>query len=684
MAASARALALTPDERKRALAAIAPEARGLRQVLDALKGDGEELVRRGRHQLQTRRDDVAGAKVAVPTPLESLLPDAWQVPGALAALAEELAAGRTPTPLDPAAADRGAVAFFNVLERLGFAVDVAVVDKMNRFVEQPAFLDRLDPASPMGATVRAAVTPGHTLLAVAGQASFSRYRPEGDRVGYSFAKVAVVPDGFRPGAVAAPHDRRDWFVKRSLTPRDDSLMEACLWVIDQLARRFLVQDAPEVKYVEPVDEQWLTLPSVGGVSESYWRLLEGLGHVVTLKIRQVSRYEPLLTWAGLNPEIVSAAAPAPAVSDQDVTRTVEVMRVFPAPGAPAEGEERALAAVETTAYPHPTLVRFSYQLPSDSARSLLNAISAMRTGFRGTDLGFGYTLPEAPAGDNRARTLVMEAMTPATAGLPAPRPVDPSDLPVREAARPRLFRNERLVTLPDLAYFYEYTLSARAAYLGRRPAVPALSVLSRPEASPSPAERSPRQLAIPRPRLAVATGPPLRVTAEVFLARHADLLTGPEAAAAPPALPFPYHLGTTSQTTPAPDLPDLMTRYTLIYLQAGNVGTPSPEDIYVRVASVTLPWSPFHGKADKPKPVVAAIHDKVTLTQAGGPDVREFLASVEVLPGVPPAYRVTFTLKVLTADTILLADPSRVFLVADRGGPESKRSSFEVLTGGGS
>ena len=36
------------------------------------------------------------------------------------------------------------------------------------------------------------------------------------------------------------------------------------------------------------------------------------------------------------------------------------------------------------------------------------------------------------------------------------------------------------------------------------------------------------------------------------------------------------------------------------------------------------------------------------------------------------------------ADTTLLADPVRAFLVSDRGGPESKSSRFEVLPGAGS
>src|SRR5207302_204902 len=103
-----------------------------------------------------------------------------------------------------------------------------------------------------------------------------------------------------------------------------------------------------------------------------------------------------LKWA--QPELFAA----PAVVPTDATRGVEVARVFPQAGSGAEAEEPALAAVATTAYPHPTLVRYSYQLPSDGARALVNAISAARTGFRGTDLGFGYEIPKTPAGVGRS------------------------------------------------------------------------------------------------------------------------------------------------------------------------------------------------------------------------------------------------------------------------------------------
>src|SRR5262249_24878204 len=163
---------------------------------------------------------------------------------------------------------------------------------------------------------------------------------------------------------------------------------------------------------------------------------------------------------------------------------------------------------------------------------LLNAISAVRTGFRGTDLGFGYTLPEAPVGTDRSRTKVMEAMVAATSGLTLPTPSGtPSPLSILDATRPRLFPNERLVSLPALAYFYAYSLSVRAGYAARRVSGPSLSVLSRVEHSPSIAERSPRQFDMPQPRLSVLS--PRRLKFDVYLGRHADFVTADEQRAMP-------------------------------------------------------------------------------------------------------------------------------------------------------
>jgi len=132
---------------------------------------------------------------------------------------------------------------------------------------------------------------------------------------------------------------------------------------------------------------------------------------------------------------------------------------------PARGEgARSLMVYQ---YPHSRKPRFSYQIPLDGMRATYNQISRVRTGYDGIEAAFRYFLPDRIDNPDAATLLdLLNAIIPSADGptLP-PRTVTN----VAGGAEPnvRLFRHERMVSLPGLPFFYRYRLDVRSAYKAR-------------------------------------------------------------------------------------------------------------------------------------------------------------------------------------------------------------------------
>lgn len=119
-------------------------------------------------------------------------------------------------------------------------------------------------------------------------------------------------------------------------------------------------------------------------------------------------------------------------------------------------------------YPHSRKPRFSYQVPLDGMRATYNQISRVRTGYDGIEAAFRYFLPDRIDNPEAATLtgLLSEIETSEdTPVVPLPRTVTN----VAGGAEPdvRLFRHERMVSLPGLPFFYRYRLDVRSAYQSR-------------------------------------------------------------------------------------------------------------------------------------------------------------------------------------------------------------------------
>ncbi|MCY2968238.1 MAG: hypothetical protein NT069_32180 [Planctomycetota bacterium] len=182
------------------VAGLVTQAAGLTAALDALKRDAEAqkwtLVRRPHHQIGIESTEPDG-RTHVKQKLRDLLPDPVGGPNRSET---EQPPPLTSEQLESLNPDGLIVPFSNLLERLGFAIDLAVVDNLNQPLSQRRLLQWLDGQA--WSAIRATIGEfGHQVIIVSGrEPDTGRDNPDTDSLnedrslGYGFVKLIVVPD----------------------------------------------------------------------------------------------------------------------------------------------------------------------------------------------------------------------------------------------------------------------------------------------------------------------------------------------------------------------------------------------------------------------------------------------------------------------------------------------------------
>lgn len=175
---------------------LVPQAAGLTAAIDALGRDAKALewtlVRRPHHQLVTKVDEAKG-RIAEQTHLRNLLPYTQSQP--------DPTGGSEGVPAAEPDDDALAIHFANLLERLGLAVDLAVINELNQPVPQRQLRQWIQDRA--WDAVRASIGPEageHDFIVVTGREPDTerdhpgtKDRDEDQSLGYAFLKLAVVP-----------------------------------------------------------------------------------------------------------------------------------------------------------------------------------------------------------------------------------------------------------------------------------------------------------------------------------------------------------------------------------------------------------------------------------------------------------------------------------------------------------
>jgi hypothetical protein len=340
------------------------------KLINALKGHLQgkqwELVKRPHHTVQST---MSGTKrVPVATDVKDLLPPQMENP------LPEAASQESSPPMY----------FANLLERLGFAVDLAAYDALGQPINAQRLYDELSQLKDSGESQQT-FDDDHRLVVWLPQENRG---PEPDETEsqsdkpepYAFLKVALIPKTliakeFQEGDSNFVNFLKTRGIKGDLKKLHQFLLEN---------QKNLGSDSKELR-MRPVGNRWLSLCATAGHTISYWDGYDDKRHVFEVSVRAMSRHERLLRWAGLGEDKALGKPPSPPI------RVVRTVRQF------TTTEEKALNLEPRPVYvhPNPSRIQFSYALPVEGARSLMNNLSAVRSGWRGVEVAFGHQINDS-------------------------------------------------------------------------------------------------------------------------------------------------------------------------------------------------------------------------------------------------------------------------------------------------
>jgi hypothetical protein len=466
------------QKRKEAAAGVVMQASGLTLALNylerSLKDKGLKLLKRPHHQVSVGTSK-SGERVSEASPIRALMPDGVR-------LDEQLNVSAGDSKISP---EQAMVSYGNLLERLGFALDIAASDELEQVVSQQEVLDRINEAklvdlfpesNPNGLERHHVVVlaPREPDSERAGAAPHSGPADHEQYVGYSFVKLAVIPAGFyymitRDLTSLWPTNPNDtprahlqyllkYFSLRNIGLDDP---KSAIKRISQVAAPLRINDVDSAlkSYVrvllEPTGDLLTTVPSDGGRAHISWTVPDLKGHRYEAAMRYMSRYEPLIKWLSGKYQLIEANGVS--YKRVPITRVIVDPRIEDSP-------ERLPVSI----YPHPRKVRFSFGLPPAGARSIYNNISAIRTGYKGYELSYVYEILDRKDDKDPLRLANILAQISSESDPDAKGPqLYREPIRANEVSRIRLFRHERLITLDDLPFFYRYGMDVRSQYKAR-------------------------------------------------------------------------------------------------------------------------------------------------------------------------------------------------------------------------
>jgi hypothetical protein len=377
------------------------------------------------------------------------------------------------------------------------------------------------------------------------------------------------------------------------------------------------------------------------------------------------------------------------VTDSDKWATIAVDPIHD----PQQGEGTRELLVYR--YPHSRYLQFSYQLPEAAARSIYNQISLIRSGYQGYELNFRHLLVEQPYPDKPSLKQILDNMKPPINGAPSTI-YQYTTLPKAVDSQIKLFRHERLITLPQMPFFYSYRLDARAVYTSRpveRDRLELSDILpSDPGLSPL-AERQPSRIKLYQPTIKMVDDPlgldRLSFKITIYLTTNGDQLTADEKLSEPPPIVRKIH----GLDVKAADLPDFRLDYGIFWRitdqpQIPNadsgLNTISDRKLYQQAGWVRLPWSEQYQlpKVDleqaRGKPVLS-LNPASFVTPEESPVNIELLESNKKVLGYRIQFIITLT-ETLTKkeDSLIFKDPNKYVLQGVREGIPAKALPFKV------
>lgn len=230
-------------KRERKAASIVRKAAGLTTATNHLshlaEQQGFRLIRRPHHQLSVGADK-EGEKFAEPINVAIFLPNGNQ---------PDEPNGKVQV---SGVTESAVIHYFNLLERLGFAVDCSFADSLNQLLTQQRMLDFIDQAN-LPQLLASTSNERYQIVVLSGREPDSEYKgrmPDAEDgrstpygfLGFSFIKLAVIPQSFLDLVTTLfdPESNQqkniaEWFKIRSIV----STVQSQLTQVNEMARRVM-------------------------------------------------------------------------------------------------------------------------------------------------------------------------------------------------------------------------------------------------------------------------------------------------------------------------------------------------------------------------------------------------------------------------------------------------------------
>jgi hypothetical protein len=340
------------------------------ELMNALKGHLQgkqwELVKRPHHTVQSTMS--GNKRVPVATDVKDLLPPQMENP------LPEAASQESSPPMY----------FANLLERLGFAVDLAAYDALGQPINAQRLYDELKDSR------KDVFYNDHRLVVWLPQENRGPEPDETESQGdkpepYAFLKVALIPKTLIANEFKANDDSEFAKFLKTRGIKGD-LKKFHQFLLEN--QKNLGSDSNELR-MRPVGSRWLSLCATAGHTISYWDGYDDKRHVFEVSVRAMSRHERLLRWAGVGENNSPGKPPSTAI------RVVRTVRQFTTEEENEEEKDVNLVPRPVYVHPNPSRIQFSYALPVEGARSLMNNLSAVRSGWRGVEVAFGLQINDS-------------------------------------------------------------------------------------------------------------------------------------------------------------------------------------------------------------------------------------------------------------------------------------------------
>lgn len=485
------------------------------------------------------------------------------------------------------------MSLFNLFDYLGFSVDVSIKLSNGNYMHQDKIVKEFVNACNKDHKRN---NEDFYYLVLRGISPHFNWQIDNNNldslIGYNFVKIAAIPKKIIDKIIKAKTNADE--IKHILSHRgievtkeDEKLLNLYSNIIEK-SLELHINKLVNI-YLQPNHNSMASIPLVTNQTNATWMVPDSSGHRFQIAVRKISRYEAIINWyKGLKGDALvdyreirdnsHEVHVRPFYDDNAMLRINETINLF------SVQDESGKA-------------KFLYNESSASSSSLLNDISAVRYGHKGTNHVYNYKLIDRKG--EKALTKVMTNIKDSQVAiykklntyiLQEPYSINPS---------PQIY--ERYQELVHTPHYYRYSMELNDVFDTADEKLPGERRYAETEVEIK--QETTYTPSIERTNTEHDKGFDIaRYKVQIPLTRNMDLSNYETIDNGPPAIVVDYVIDDKDKQIDAKYIPDLFMEYQIFWCIKGDVENEAKE-YYVPVCKIILPWSdtynPKKGKSPR-------------------------------------------------------------------------------------